>query len=259
MSEQSAGSIYSAVGFWQRWELLTGPVTGELMTDARLVGGESVVDIGCGAGIATFAAADAVGSSGRVVALDLLADPLAVVRERAAERVVTNIETVQGDMERDDIAGAPFDVAVNQFGLTYAKDLGATFARIRGQLVVGGRCVFTAWVERERLPLLPGPLMARYGDGLVDQDPFAMADATKTLGLLSDAGFESSSVRTVELTHVVPLEAIFEDGMVDGLGLDAAGSSEVRGEVMGRISEYAVEGGYAVPLVFHVFSAVNPG
>ncbi len=259
MSDQSADSIYAMAGFWKRWEMLSAPVTGELLADARLGAGERVVDIGCGAGLATFAAAEAVGGAGRVVAFDLSVETLEIVRQRAAERGVANIDTVAGDMERDDIEGAPFDVALNQFGLTYAKDLGATFSRIRAQLVAGGRCVFAAWVERERLPLLPGPLMARYGDGLVDQDPFAMADTAMTLGLLADAGFESSSVRTVELTNVVPLAAIFEDSMVKQLGLDEAGSSEVRDEVMGRISEYEVEGGYAVPLVFHVFSAINPG
>ncbi|MBT5773432.1 MAG: class I SAM-dependent methyltransferase [Dehalococcoidia bacterium] len=259
MSEEQGTSFYAMGGFWDRWETLTAPVTGELLADARLVAGERVVDIGCGAGLATFASAEAVGGEGRVVAFDLSAETLEIVRQRAAERGVTNIDTVAGDMERDDIEGAPFDVALNQFGLTYAKDLGATFSRIRGQLEPGGRCVFAAWVERERLPLLPGPLMARYGDGLVDQDPFAMADTAMTLGLLADAGFESSSVRTVELTNVVPLEAIFQEAMVKQLGLDEAGSSEVRDEVMGRIAAYEVEGGYAAPLVFHVFSAVNPG
>ena len=155
MTEQPSELIYSEVGFWERWEVLTAPVTGELMTDARLVAGEGVLDIGCGAGLATFAAADAVGSSGRVVAFDVSAESLGIVRRRAEERGLTSVETVKGDMERDDVAGAPFNVALNQFGLTYATDLARTFSQIRAQLLPGGRCVFTAWVEPERLPLLP--------------------------------------------------------------------------------------------------------
>ena len=258
MGEVRATEAYTIV-LWARWELLTEPVSGELMEDARLASGERVVDVGCGSGLATFAAAEAVGASGSVVAFDLLAAPLEVVRSRAAERGVTNIGTVQGDMERDDIAGAPFDVALNQFGLTYAKDLRRTFSRIRGQLRAGGRCVFAAWDVAERRPLMPGPLLARYGATLPGQNPTAMADARATRAVLEDAGFEQVSHRTVELTNVVPMEAIFDEGMLDQLELDEARRTEVRAEVLQRIEGFAVEGGYAAALVFHVFSAVNPG
>ena len=109
MSDQSADSIYAMAGFWKRWEMLSAPVTGELLADARLGAGERVVDIGCGAGLATFAAAEAVGGAGRVVAFDLSVETLEIVRQRAAERGVANIDTVAGDMERDDIEGAPFE------------------------------------------------------------------------------------------------------------------------------------------------------
>ena len=247
---------YSAEGFWPRWERLTSPVTAELMADAHLQRGERVVDIGCGAGLATFAAAELVGDGGGVVAFDLSADSLEVVRQRAQARGISWVATAQGDMERDDIDGAPFDAAINQFGLTFATDLLATFARIRSQLHPNGRCVFTAWSAPERNPLLPIPLTARYRSGSPDQDPFAMADVDLTLETLVRAGFRNPSARLVETTNRVPLEVVFPDSMLPGLGLMGDELDRARAEVLERLGKYAVaESEYAVPLVFNVYVA----
>ncbi len=258
-AEQSSALRYSAPEFWDRWERLTAPVTEELVADAEIGAGEHVVDIGCGAGLATFAAAAAVGASGTVVAFDLSTDALAILRARAVEQGAANVETAQGDMERDNIPGAPFDLALNQFGLTFVTDLTATFSRIRRQLKTRGRCVFAAWATADQNPLLPMPLLADYRVGAADQDPFAMADPAATRAVLRQAGFEDVSSRAVEITSVVPLEAIFDDSMLVPLGLDEPESARVRGEILGRIATFATSGGYAVPLVFHIFSAVNPG
>ena len=75
-------SYYSSTEFWGRWEQLTAPVTPELTRIAQLKPGERVVDIGCGAGVASFAAARAVGDAGKVVAFDRSEDVLAIVRAR---------------------------------------------------------------------------------------------------------------------------------------------------------------------------------
>lgn len=257
MSSKST-SYYSTTGFWARWEQLTAPVTPELMLIAQLEVGERVVDIGCGAGVAAFAAAEAVGELGRIVAFDLSEEALAIVRARKVERGIANIDTAQGDMERNDIPGAPFDVALNQFGLTFAIDLTATFVRIRNQLKPSGRCVFTAWADPEQNPLLPVPLMAKYRTVALEQDPFALANPIRTRELLCRAGFEDVSRQTVEITSVVPLEAIYDDAMLRPFDLDDSAFAHARKEILASMSRYAVADGYAAPLVFHVFRAINP-
>lgn len=161
-------------------------------------------------------------------------------------------------MERADVPGAPFDVALNQFGLTFATDLQATFARIAGQLNAGGRCVFTAWAEAERNPLLPIPLLAPFRRTEPDQDPFTMADADSTLAVLRSAGLKQVEVRTVEAVNTLPREAVFIESMLERAGIVGAAKVEALVAIDELLASHSTDSGVAVPLVFHVFSAVRP-
>ena len=97
------------------WEQLTAVVPPELIADSQLQPGERVVDIGCGFGASTLAAANAVGPSGMVLAVDIAQRSLELVDARAGVLGLGQISTLQANVEADDIPGAPFDVTINQF------------------------------------------------------------------------------------------------------------------------------------------------
>lgn len=65
---------------------------------ARLQPGETVLDIGCGAGIDTLLAALAVGPHGQVIGLDLTDELLSLARQNAAALGLSNTRCIQGDM-----------------------------------------------------------------------------------------------------------------------------------------------------------------
>ena len=69
----------------------------EVLKDAEIGPGFQVLEYGCGPGSYTFLAADLVGPSGRVYALDI--HPLAVekVRKAASKRGIENVETILSD------------------------------------------------------------------------------------------------------------------------------------------------------------------
>lgn len=72
---------------------------GNPLAVAAIDAGDTVLDLGCGAGIDTVLAAHAVGSEGRVVALDFLPEMLARTQSAAAAAGVTNVETLESEME----------------------------------------------------------------------------------------------------------------------------------------------------------------
>lgn len=61
--------------------------------------GQHAADFGCGSGFFTIALAKAVGLSGRVVAIDVMNEPLEAVRTRTESMGLKNIDVVRADLE----------------------------------------------------------------------------------------------------------------------------------------------------------------
>jgi SAM-dependent methyltransferase len=66
---------------------------------ARIEESETILDLGCGAGIDSVLAARRTGPNGRVIALDFLPEMLERTAAAAAEVGLANIETLEGEME----------------------------------------------------------------------------------------------------------------------------------------------------------------
>jgi len=84
---------------------------GKTLAEVGIRPGSVVLDFGCGPGGYSMAAAEQVGASGKVYALDI--HPLAIraVRRRAAKRALTNIETILSDRATG-LSGGCGDVAL---------------------------------------------------------------------------------------------------------------------------------------------------
>ena len=163
--------------------------------------GHRLIDIGCGTGATTIRLASLV-APGTVTGVDLSVPMLAVARSRAAVAGADNVGFVECDVQSDDIAGGPFDLAFSRFGVMFFSDPVAAFSRIADRLV-GGRPA--------RLRLLPvahrEPVHRRAGDdrggaprgrctsgGPDGPSPFSLADPNRTRFLLADAGFDDIEV-----------------------------------------------------------------
>jgi arsenite methyltransferase len=66
---------------------------------AEIESGETVLDLGCGAGIDSILAARRTGPTGRMIALDFLPEMLARTASAAAEAGLGNVETLEAEME----------------------------------------------------------------------------------------------------------------------------------------------------------------
>ena len=83
--------------------------------------GAQVLDLGCGAGHASFTAAEVVA---QVTAYDLSAQMLEVVENAAREKGLTNVNTRQGYAEALPFADASFEVVISRYSAHHWHDVG---------------------------------------------------------------------------------------------------------------------------------------
>ena len=103
---------HPALSFWDRF----GRRTIERLPIAP---GMNVLDVCCGMGSSALPAAERVGPSGHVVAVDLAQNLLNKGIERAAERDMTNIEFRRADLENLPFGDRSFDAVVCVFGVLF--------------------------------------------------------------------------------------------------------------------------------------------
>jgi SAM-dependent methyltransferase len=98
--------------------------------------GAAVLDLGCGAGHASFAAAAA---AREVVAYDLTEAMLRVVEQAAADRGLANIRTAQGRAERLPFADASFDWVISRYSAHHWRDVDAALGEMARVLRPAGQ------------------------------------------------------------------------------------------------------------------------
>lgn len=98
-----------------------------------------VLDMGCGAGHASFVAAQHVKE---VIAYDLSEKMLAVVCESADERGYHHLSTQQGYAESLPFADATFDIVISRYSAHHWHDVGSALREVCRVLKPGGRVIF---------------------------------------------------------------------------------------------------------------------
>jgi arsenite methyltransferase len=105
----------------------------------RLEDGERVVDLGCGAGTDSLVAAQMVGQNGHVTSIDMTPEMLEKARAATAELGMTNVDFLEGEIERLPLANESVDVVISNGVIDLVPDKDAVFAEIFRVLRPGGR------------------------------------------------------------------------------------------------------------------------
>jgi ubiquinone/menaquinone biosynthesis C-methylase UbiE len=160
-----------------------------LAQDVATVPDAVVLDLGCGAGHASFAVAPHAAS---VAAYDLTAQMLAVVKREATARKLRNINTVQGMAEELPFPDARFDIVITRTSAHHWHDVLSALREARRVLKPGGRMLMIDTVGGDT-PLLDTHLQAVE----ILRDPSHIRDYTaqEWLALFRDAGFTAATVQ----------------------------------------------------------------
>jgi len=163
---------------------------------ASLKEGETVLDLGSGAGFDCFLVARAVGPSGRVIGVDMTPEMIEKARENARKGNYKNVELRLGEIENLPAADGSVDAVISNCVINLSTDKKRVFAEAYRVLRPGGRVMISDIVLSRDLPEpLAGSLAAYAGciAGAVRKDDY--------IRLLEKAGF-----RDVRVVRESPFE-----------------------------------------------------
>lgn len=233
---------------------LMAPIAEAVVDAAGPVAGERVLDVGCGSGATTFAAAWRTGPSGRAVGVDISPALVELARRRAGELGIEGVDFVLADAQTHAFA-TPFDAIVSRFGVMFFPDPVAAFANLRRAIKPGGTLAFAAWRAPEENPLALVPLQAAApflpGIPKFEKDApgrFAFADPDRVRTILADSGWRSIEIAPLDTVNsltfdelltmslrVGPLNPILKDA-------DEGTRERVRAAVTRALEPHAREG-----------------
>ncbi|MFK7835787.1 MAG: class I SAM-dependent methyltransferase [Sulfitobacter sp.] len=249
------------------------PVLTAVLARAAVSEGDHVLDVGCGAGTSTFAAAALAGANGHVCGVDISQTLL-----DAAETRNTGARPARfllADAQSHGFAPDQFDLLMSRFGVMFFEDSVAAFANMARALKPGGRMAFATWGAIPENPYFTLP--ARIAKDLLgpvpksDPDapgPFAFREIPRVLDILEQAGFDKINGEATSMLLTPPGSTQEVADLMCEIGpaqralsffeADATDRAKLTEALAQALAPYQTTDGIRLPAVINLFEARKP-
>lgn len=164
---------------------------------ARIKPGDTVIDLGSGAGNDCFVARAITGPAGKVIGVDMTDAMIAKARENAEKLNYNNVEFRLGDIENMPVTANKADVVVSNCVLNLVPDKKKAFAEIYRILKPGGHFSISDVVLQAELPAAVKQASEMYAgcvSGALQKEEY--------LSIIAEAGFQNISVQKEKVITV---------------------------------------------------------
>lgn len=200
MNEHQAGQVVaSAAEIYEQFFVpaLFAEWPERLLEAAKVQDGNSVLDVACGTGILTRAAAQHAGETGSATGLDINDGMLAVARQKAP-----HLEWKIGMAESLPFHHSTFDRVVSQFGLMFFENQVEALLEMSRVLRPGGILGVAVWGRLEETPgytAVATILAELFGDEIAQsiEMPYSLGDTQLLASLFAQAGMVDVKIQTL--------------------------------------------------------------
>jgi arsenite methyltransferase len=178
----------SQLGYIQAADLALG--CGIPVAHARLAPGQTVVDLGSGAGNDAFVARAIVGTHGKVIGIDMTPVMIEKAQALAKELQLDNVIFKLGEIEAIPLSNAEADVVVSNCVLNLVPDKVKAFDEIQRILKPGGHFCISDVVLKGKLPVELQSAAEMYAGcvaGAIQKNDY--------MGIIHDTGFQQVTIQ----------------------------------------------------------------
>jgi SAM-dependent methyltransferase len=165
---------------------------GDPITLASLQPGQTVLDLGSGAGLDCFFAAKQVGEMGHVIGVDMTPEMIEHARSSAKRLNIQNVEFRQGFLEDLPVAAETVDVIISNCVINLSPDKSKVFAEAFRVLKPGGKFAVSDIVTNGPLPQSIKQSLSAWAGCVA-----GAVEASEYIGMMETVGFTNVSVQPV--------------------------------------------------------------
>jgi ubiquinone/menaquinone biosynthesis C-methylase UbiE len=261
---------------WEKWDRLLDEnlafINYRLAGDARLRPGQRVLDLGSGTGYPAVLSAQAVGSRGEVVGLDVAEDMLDVARRKAKALGLANVTFRPADVTTLPFDAGSFDAVISRFCLMFLPDVPKAITEIARVLKPGGYVAAAVWSSPDKNPFILASInviktLTDVPTPAPDQPGiFRLAKPGDLLGIMERAGLKGLADDEVLAESPFASSQEFLDNLLDIAApiqnlmatLTPAQQETAKDGIKRAVESYRRGAGLALPMAIRVVTARKP-